>query len=195
MNIIEKKMKEYGHKGVMFQNKVFQALSDKASYAYGHSYEFIYPDLLAKFIDRENINILELGIHKGYSLKMWAEIFPKAHIYGLDYDHSLIDYPYIEFESSITILPQASQDDPSIKHIIPNMDIIIDDASHIPELTMRSWSIYNDKLNPDGIYIIEDVSEGLLSRFSQDFIRLFDMIDLRDKKNRDDDMVLIHIKK
>ena len=138
--------------------------------------------------------MLELGIHKGYSLEMWSKIFPQANIYGLDIDHSLID-PYANLnQKNINILPQASQTDSNILNFIPNMDLIIDDASHQPNLTINSWEIYKNKLNKNGLYIIEDVPSSIFDEtiFPKLFKDNFKLIDLRPIKGRDDDVILYY---
>jgi fibrillarin-like rRNA methylase len=193
---IKKTLLEYGHKGIITNKGYFQCLTDKAAlYAQiGHSYENAYPHLLERFLEKEEFNMLELGIHKGYSLEMWAKIFPQANIYGLDFDHSLID-PYANLnQKNIKILPQASQTDPSILNFIPNMDLIIDDASHEPNLTIKSWEIYRNKLNKNGLYIIEDVPSSIFDEaiFPKLFKDNFKLIDLRSIKGRDDDIILYY---
>ena len=195
-NEIKKILLGYGHKGVYTQDGYFQCLTDKAarSAKIGHSYDHVYPDLLDKFFKLEKFNMLELGIHKGYSLEMWSKIFPQANIYGLDIDHSLID-PYANLnQKNINILPQASQTDSNILNFIPNMDLIIDDASHQPNLTINSWEIYKNKLNKNGLYIIEDVPSSIFDEtiFPKLFKDNFKLIDLRPIKGRDDDIILYY---
>lgn len=195
-NNIKNILLEYGHKGIYTHDGHFQCLTDKAARSpqIGHSYEVVYPDLLEKFLSKEKFNMLELGIHKGYSLEMWAKIFPQAEIYGLDFDHNLID-PYANLkQSNIHILPQASQDDSRILDVIPDMDLIIDDASHRPDLTIRSWELYKNKLNKNGLYIIEDVPESIFDDrvFPKSFKDLFKLVDLRSVKGRSDDIILYY---
>jgi hypothetical protein len=195
-NIIEKLLKEYGHKGVYTQEGHFQCLTDKAarSSKIGHSYDLVYPELLNKYLSLESFNMLELGIHKGYSLEMWSKIFPKAQIYGLDIDHNIIDeFVNLNFPN-IHILPEISQNDIKILDLIPDMDLIIDDASHRPDLTIQSWEILNPKLKHGGIYIIEDVPPSIFDDhvFPKSFKDNFKLIDLRKEKNRDDDIILYY---
>jgi len=195
-NKIKDILLEYGHKGIFTHDGHFQCLTDKAarSSQVGHSYDHVYPDLLNKFLGLEKFTMFEIGIHKGYSLEMWTKIFPQADIYGLDIDHSLID-PYANLnQKNITILPQASQIDTNILNLIPNMDLIIDDASHRPDLTMRSWEIFKHKLNKNGLYIIEDVPDTIFNEqvFPKSFKDNFKLIDLRSVKNRSDDIILYY---
>ena len=48
-----------------------------------HEYIHLYEKYLDNFRHKE-INILEIGIDKGYSLKMWREYFTKAKICAID---------------------------------------------------------------------------------------------------------------
>jgi len=193
---IAKILLEYGHKGIYTKDGIFQCLTDKAAISskIGHSYDLVYPELLNKYLYLESFNMLELGIHKGYSLEMWSKIFPKAHIYGIDIDHSILD-PFVNLTSSnIHILPEISQNNPKILDLIPEMDLIIDDASHQPNLTIESWEILKPKLKNGGMYIIEDVPPSIFNEniFPKSFKDNFKLIDLRKEKNRHDDIILYY---
>lgn len=104
----------------------------------------------------EQLNILELGILDGGSLKTWEEFFPNANIVGLD-----ISPDKTQFETQRTKIYIGSQDDndiiSKIKQDYPSgFDIILDDASHINELTIKSYNLLFDWVKPSGFYIIED---------------------------------------
>ena len=195
-NKIKQILKEYGHKGIYTYDGHFQCLTDKSARhaKIGHSYDLVYPNLLEPYLKLETFNMLELGIHKGYSIEMWSKIFPQAQIYGLDIDHSIID-PFVNLQSNnIHILPEISQNNSKILNLIPDMDLIIDDASHIPDLTIQSWNLLKNKLKKHGMYIIEDVPSSIFddSIFPKQFKNSFKIIDLRKEKGRDDDIVLVY---
>jgi len=85
---------------------------------------------------------------------------------------------------------EGSQADPKFLSRVVNdvatngFDIIIDDASHIGELTKTSfWHLFDNHLKPNGLYVIEDWGTGYwndwhdgkslnLDSYSQSFIRL-----------------------
>ena len=48
-----------------------------------HKYDLVYNQYLEKLKDKK-LNILEIGISDGYSLKAWAEYFKKSKIIGID---------------------------------------------------------------------------------------------------------------
>lgn len=107
--------------------------------------------------------VLELGIggyeypdRGGESLRMWADYFNAAEIHGVD----IHDKSGIKKGARITT-HVGSQDDVeflnSLIQTIGNPDVIIDDASHVNTLSIRSFQILFPLLKPGGIYICEDV--------------------------------------
>jgi hypothetical protein len=125
-----------------------------------HGYLEVYDPIFSDYLDRE-INLLELGIHKGGSLLLWKDYFPKAHIFGVD-----LNAPeQLNNEDRIKVFSGMQQDKnflTSVANNAPNgFDIIIDDASHIGELTRISfWHLFENHLNPGGVYVIEDWGTG-----------------------------------
>jgi hypothetical protein len=160
--------------------------TDKGSY---HAYDIFYPEILYDLQDKE-INLLEIGVAGGVSLKLWREILPKAKIYGSDGNYGHLQYLPEELKDFV-LLPQGDQTDPSIFANIPDMDIIIDDASHIASNSIQTFNILKDKLKIGGTYIIEDVWEEQLQEYPKDFLSQFRIVDLRVAKNRGDDMLLV----
>jgi len=162
--------------------------SDKGS---NHSYELFYPEVFEKIKDNKDLCILELGVATGYSLRMWRDIFSdKTKIYGFDRQYSLLQLTEEEKERFI-FLPEGSQDDSSLFENCPQFDLIIDDASHDPGLTLKTWNILKSKLKPGGYYIIEDVdtSPGWQN---QEFLNTFEIVDLRANKNKYDDIIYLY---
>lgn len=109
----------------------------------------------------DKIKLLELGVFKGGSLKMWRDYFEKGAIVGLDMNG-------IEQEDFNNIVfYQGLQDDKNLldkiaKENAPNgFDVIIDDCSHIGKHTRTSfWYLFDNYLKPGGIYVIEDWGTG-----------------------------------
>lgn len=108
------------------------------------------------------IILLELGIGGydrpgigGHGLKTWEEYFHQGKIYGVDnQDKSFLDKGRIKTFC-------CGQDDPvALNNIIGEIgfpDIIIDDASHVSPLTIKSFQLLFPLLKVGGIYVIEDV--------------------------------------
>lgn len=93
---------------------------------------------------------------------MWRDYFQTGTIVGLDWDH--VD---INATTERIHIYQGDQRDLSILDRIGHecapggFDIIIDDASHIGELTEISfWHLFTNWLKPGGLYVIEDWRTG-----------------------------------
>src|ERR1700722_3677551 len=59
------------------------ALKHDTDKAWDHGFTFFYDKFLRGERDRIR-TVVELGIYRGASLKMWRDYFPSAQIYGLD---------------------------------------------------------------------------------------------------------------
>jgi hypothetical protein len=110
----------------------------------------------------EPINLLELGVETGNSLLLWREYFSKGNIVGLDIEPCNIEDP-----SGRIHIYQGSQEDRNLLNLIreetapSGFDIIIDDASHVGELTRISfWHLFENHLKAGGLYVIEDWRTG-----------------------------------
>ncbi|MBI4734118.1 MAG: class I SAM-dependent methyltransferase [Rubrobacteridae bacterium] len=116
-----------------------------------------YDQFLTHWLEKR-INLLELGIYKGGSLLLWRDYFPLGTIVGVD-----LNLPQ-DFEITERIhLYEGSQADTAFlsrmaNEIAPDgFDIIIDDASHVGELTKTTfWHLFDNHLKPNGLYVIED---------------------------------------
>ena len=58
-------------------------LEQKTDKTLDHKFTDFYGSKLS-YLRNENINLLEIGIWKGESLRTWKEYFPKGNIYGVD---------------------------------------------------------------------------------------------------------------
>jgi hypothetical protein len=118
-----------------------------------------YSLFFTPFIEKE-IKLLELGIHKGGSLILWKNYFPKSTIVGIDVNKIEITderiHAFQGFQQDIKCLH-----DVALKMAPDGFDIIIDDASHIAEYTRISfWYLFENHLKKGGIYVIEDWGTG-----------------------------------
>ena len=90
----------------------------------------LYDKYTSKFIDKKP-KILEIGVRHGGSLLCYYNIFKNAEIYGIDINSKC---KVLEEKYGFNILI-GSQDDEiflkSIQDTLNNLDIIIDDGSHI----------------------------------------------------------------
>jgi len=113
------------------------------------------------------ICILELGVFRGGSLYLWRDFFKHGTIVGLDANAVSIDDP----TGRIRFYQGLQQDTDLLDRIrlecAPDgFDVIIDDASHVGELTRISfWHLFENHLKPGGIYVIEDWGTGYWDSF------------------------------
>ena len=100
---IQKIIEKYSNQMIYSPEKNgMDCLRDKAYY---HSYDTIYPELLEKYLNKDNLNILEIGVYYGGSLLAWNEIFPNSNIYGIDNDFSRLKVDIKKPYSLIYTLP------------------------------------------------------------------------------------------
>jgi cephalosporin hydroxylase len=125
----------------------------------GHGYTYFYEEMFEPRRDDPNINFLELGVREGWSLKMWDEYFTHAKIFGIDNNsEGLCPSSFESKKISFTLCSQTDKD--ALLNMANNcggFDIIVDDASHISELSINSFEILFPTLRSGGIYVIEDL--------------------------------------
>jgi 23S rRNA U2552 (ribose-2'-O)-methylase RlmE/FtsJ len=123
----------------------------------GHFYGESYDEIFSWFNKKNNLNILEIGVQKGGSLKAWRDFFPNATITGVD----ILDVREKEYISSDLKFIQSDIKKVNIDENFKEsgLDIIIDDGSHFLEDVLFVVNNYLDVLNNDGVLIIEDVQE------------------------------------
>ena len=125
-----------------------------------HSYTTHYMTHLKKF-RLKRINLLEIGVGGydspilgGESLRMWKSYFLHGKIYGVDiYDKSPLQ------ERRIKIFKGSQVDKGFMCKVIDQIgeiDIIIDDGSHINNHVIETFNHLFPKLKNGGVYVIED---------------------------------------
>jgi hypothetical protein len=144
--------------------------SDKGDYSHAHKYTQLYELLFYGYRDLD-LHFLEMGLQIGGpelgqdadrktddlpSIRMWLEYFPFAKITGLDVsDFSWFSHPRFEFVRCD--MNERAQIKKAAEKISRPLDIIIDDASHASLHQQFGFLELFPKLNPGGLYIIEDL--------------------------------------
>lgn len=139
-------------------------VTDKSSIF--HNYCDEYEFFLNAYRDKA-INLLEIGVSNGNSIRMWLDYFlhPNTNVYGVDIsnkDLGLTDSRYKFF--------CGDQTDVNVYSGIGDLDIIIDDGSHICEHQRLTFEILFKKLKSGGMYIVEDVSTSYWPNWGNSFI-------------------------
>lgn len=156
-----------------------------------HSYIDVYEKILAPY--RNGSTLLEIGVYHGLSIRMWKEYFIDSTIVGVDIQDYDSKIEQLRKEGFDIILHDASKE--SFLDEIKNyeFDIVIDDGSHWSNEQIATFKLLKPKMKKGGIYIIEDIVEGL-DIIVEKFKPLHDnmeVIDLRHVKNRFDDILII----
>ena len=133
------------------------AYSDKGSH---HGYHEVYSHLLAA---REPKSFLEIGLFlndtQHTDLFAWEQVFSNADIYGADIkEHLLFKRGRIKTffidQSKVETFAELR------KSLPEQIDLILDDASHIFELSINTFENLFDIVSEGGIYMIEDILFG-----------------------------------
>jgi hypothetical protein len=132
--------------------------TDKAEHAhYLRNYEQYFRPLWGK-----DIRLLELGVLRGGSLLMWRDHFERGLVVGLDVQPVQVEDP----SGRVRVYQGEQQDTELLDRIAretapEGFDVIIDDCSHVGELTrITFWHLFDKHLKPGGLYVIEDWSAG-----------------------------------
>jgi hypothetical protein len=118
-----------------------------------------YLDTYARYLRGLRVKrfaLLELGVYRGESLRMWRDYLPRAEIYGLDID------PAAASRAQGFRVFTGSQADASIvasalDEIGSSLRVVVDDASHVTALTIASFDLIFPRLPRGGLYFIEDL--------------------------------------
>jgi cephalosporin hydroxylase len=110
-------------------------------------------------------HILELGVFQGGSMVFFDKLFEPKKIIGVELAADPIDAldAYILSEAPhMKVFYNSSQDDEELlkricqQELGGQIDLVIDDASHLYEQTRKSMEVLFPRLIPGGTYIIED---------------------------------------
>jgi hypothetical protein len=154
-----------------------------------HDYCTHYERHLGYFRDK-HITLLELGVggyeypdRGGAGMKMFNDYLPNAKVIGVDV------HPKKGLDNGRMKFFQGSQADEDFLHRLIKKEgaptIIIDDASHMNSLTRRSFEILFPRLQPGGVYVIEDIEsswwedhgfDGVADPFHEDFKTTINML-------------------
>jgi hypothetical protein len=123
---------------------------DKVS---SHKYYELYPNIFEKF-KNEDINLFEIGVLEGKSLKVWKEFYPNCCVFGLDIENEIFSEDVKIFKGDQNNINDLI----NVVNHIPKCDIIVDDGSHVPEHQLKTfYYLFENLLKDGGTYVIEDV--------------------------------------
>ena len=139
-----------------------QCGTDKAATSHsfmGKSYLDIY-DTYFQPLRTSPVNVLEIGIKGGASLRTWKRYFPKGTIFGLDIDPQCVKHAGPGIHVTIGSQTDHKALTSLIQHPVVRgrgFDIIIDDGSHVVKHMLESFSVLWPFVAEGGYYIMEDL--------------------------------------
>ena len=122
----------------------------------GHSYAKYY-DFIFDHIRYKPINLLEIGIDEGNSLRMWKEYFPHSEIHGIDIREG---YEYLNGEGIKTHIADHSKEGDLIlfgEQYDQYFDVIVEDGSHMSDDSILTFEKLFPYLKSGGYYCVEDL--------------------------------------
>jgi hypothetical protein len=140
-------------------NELFRIFSADTNVHKWHHYFDIYQRHFGRYRDRP-IRMLEIGVFRGGSLRMWKEYFhPDSIIVGIDVDPSCAAHEIPDRDVYVRI---GSQADPNFLAAVNGefgpFDIILDDGSHKTHHQIISFgALYREALKDGGCYMVEDM--------------------------------------
>lgn len=120
--------------------------------AYNHKFCNFYE----KFLNKNISKLWEIGIDQGASIKMWSDYYPNAQITGFD----ILDKSKINFNKNVIVkyLDQGNKEQlEKLANENKDIDIIVDDGSHIINHQIMTFEILFNSLKSGGQYVLEDL--------------------------------------
>lgn len=140
-----------------------------------HQFTDKYDEVLSP-LRNNNINLLEIGVWEGSSLKMWKDYFKNGNIYAIDvYDKKHLEEDRIK----IDIADQGNYN--QILNVFPNVDfdVVIDDGGHQQYQQQITLAAIFPKLKSKSIYILEDLHTSYMSDYGGFYGNLNDCSSLK----------------
>lgn len=179
--------------------KKIEPKSDK-----GTLHDYIDGYYSTEFTPKKNdvLTIIEIGIRRGDSLNLLSNWFVNSKIIGIDNGQEMLDIDKT-FVSNIPNV-EAIYDNAFSYNVLNRfedntIDYIIDDGPHTLESQLYSVNNWYKKIKTGGKLIIEDIQSltnlNLLIIAINDLNYDYNVFDLRESKNRYDDIIIEIIKK
>jgi len=154
-----------------------QGGTDKAT---DHSYDIYYSEFLKPLFNKK-INIMEIGVQYGGSALLFNDLFPLSNMVFIDNENVV--------HNKILKLMDKSRYE-------LGFDLIIEDGPHTIESQIFTIEHYTKLLKPNGILIIEDIQnyeycDKIIESLDKSKINSVEIVDLRNNKNRYDDILIV----
>lgn len=120
----------------------------------------VYDSVFGPYRTR-NIRMLEIGVNLGGSLELWRKYFRHrlTKIVGIDNNDRCAQFN--DPDKNVFVRIGAQQDPEFLQSLIDEFgpfDIVLDDGSHIPSWTLKSFQfLFARGLRDGGVYVVEDL--------------------------------------
>lgn len=171
--------------------------TDKAT---DHSYDKYYSELFKELFNEE-ITLLEIGIQYGGSAVLWQELFPKSNLVLIDNVNIVnpLIWNILNKDRYNFLIDDAFTNNTieKLKTLYPSgFDVIIEDGPHTLESQIFAIKNYSKLLKPNGLLIIEDIQnydycDIIINQLDKESYSSVEIIDLRENKNRYDDILIV----
>lgn len=152
-----------------------------------HNYTPVYYSMFRNKGKRKRVKkVLEIGVAEGAGLRMFRDFFTHAMIYGADNDpkriisEDRIEVFFCDQSSKIYIGYLMEQ-------IGFDLDLVVDDGSHIPEHQVFTAMSLLPGLKKGAIYVIEDVADKRIA----EPLKEYNPVLLKVGKRYDDRLLII----
>jgi hypothetical protein len=137
--------------------------ADKPIYRWSHYFD-IYERHFNRFRNKAPL-VLEIGVAKGGSLAMWKDYFgADSRVVGIDIDPDCRAHAGPGIDVRI-----GSQDDERfLRELVVEFgapDVVIDDGSHMMSHVTKTFSILYPLVDPNGVYLVEDMHTAYLPEY------------------------------
>jgi hypothetical protein len=138
-----------------------------------------YCDKYSKYLPFERyseLNVLEIGVLDGQSVKTWKEYFYRSKITGIDINPDCKQYE----EDKISIEIGSQADNVFLNEVVTKhgpFDMILDDGSHMNSHVIYSFEHLFESVKSGGIYVVEDSCTSYWSDWEGGFRKETTMIE------------------
>jgi hypothetical protein len=168
----------------------------------GTTHDYINGWYSGEFTSKRNdkLKILEIGVHRGHSMKLLRDWFINSEITGIDpFGNGLADNIADEIRKMGDI--NIIQNDAYTENVLDmfednSIDYLIDDGPHTLDSQLFAIEHWFPKVKKGGTMIIEDIQKFDRDKEKIDSLCFklgvnYETIDLRNNKDRYDDVLLI----
>jgi beta-1,4-mannosyl-glycoprotein beta-1,4-N-acetylglucosaminyltransferase len=164
---IEQGVDLFGRDGIQFI-KSDRLTLDEAGIKYGTQKCSLHHDFCVHYeraLAGRNIRtVLEIGIDRGASLRMWEEFYPTAAVWGFDIESSrLVNEGRIR--SCLCNQADPTQLRAAIGTHNLHPDLVVDDGSHVWSHQIATYEALSPYMLPGGIYVVEDLHTSFILEY------------------------------